>query len=40
MNTIGLIGGLVFAVIMIAFLAKHTSIEKLESKFEDGEESM
>lgn len=40
MSTVGLIGGLVFAVVMIAFLAKHMHIEKAESKFNEDEEIM
>lgn len=35
MNTIGLIGGLLFAVIAIVFLSKNTSPQKKESQFTD-----
>lgn len=35
MNTLGLVGALVFAVIAIAFLAKNTNTEKKESEFND-----
>lgn len=40
MNTAGLVGGLIFAVICIVFLAKHLDEKKQETIFNEDEEEM
>lgn len=40
MNTAGLVGGLIVAVLMIVFLAKHMDEKPKDMQFNEGEEDV